>query len=331
MWKWKIKHSLWVLSWSVATLAPAMPNLGGLLDQLTGKLPVVESITVQQQQEIMQHFLYPAPRPLQDAQGRHLPVVGLLVHHLREAHNTQVLPVQLLQHYAPLINDPFRVKTFVSKRDSLKNLRMGPKTSYYFYLGMIALVRDIQPDALQQYPFSAEEPFPLKKTLKLWAIDGFQHSVQTPGVLETKTIYPKLVKHRAEYYELFAYRFLEKNSRLDGWGPVYLGPSPEGSLGRYLGDCKDTWKKVRAELAAYRSRLGQEGDDFAHRVAVLTQASLSTLLPVLASPPRSPVPSKPQHESPNSVFYDLEDEHTALLGGGATHEDEDDDSRAKRL
>ena len=311
----KFRCASWLLLWSWASAVTAMPNFARLLDQLTGQLPAVESVGPEMQRAVLLQFLHPAPRPLQDEAGNYLPAVSILVKHLAEARNTTTSVEEILRDYTPMMHKTFAFKNFVSYRDSGENLRMGPQTSFYFYLSMLALVRDLQMDAegkedvLTLAPFfSVEHPFSLRQTLQSWSIAGFSGRYEKPGELERNTIYPQILAHRAAYYELLAHRFLARNGRLDGWGSHYMRAAPKHLRDQRLGSFQDSWDKVQAELSRTRARLGNHRI-FAYNVASQLKTSLAKLIP--AAPVRQPA----SLEDGASMLHQLDElnEKTGLL------------------
>ncbi|MDD9950406.1 MAG: hypothetical protein OXT67_02470 [Zetaproteobacteria bacterium] len=316
MMKTNIRFSSWLLLWSWTTAGVAMPNFARLLEQLTGQLPVAESVDSEMQRAVMLHFLHPAPRPLQDAAGNYLPAVQMLFKHLGQIRNTEASVAGVIRDHVPVVYNPFAFKNFVSYRDYSDNLRMGPQTSFYFYLSMLALVRDLQMDAegtadvLTAAPFfSAEQPLTLRKTLMRWATDGSSADIEEEGELERNTIYSQILAHRAAYYELLAHRFIARNGRLDGWGSHYRGTGPEDHELRRLGSSQDSWDKVQAELVTTRAAFGNQG--FAYNVASQLKTSLDKLIPA------APAPKQPAaFGSPVTVYeeaYSSEDEADNLL------------------
>ena len=301
----------WTLMLGCATAGQGMPGLWSVLDQLTGQVAAVESVTPRLQQEILQQFLDPQPRPLVDAQHNYLPVVGLLVHHLKETQNVTSQLHNTFERFSRLSYTPFTHKSFCEYRGNMASLRMGPQTSFYFYLAMLAFVRDVQVEddvrSSVEFPFSPQHPFSLREALKPWSIASSSSYIDEGDSLEATTFYADLREHRQAYFELLAYRFLTKNQRLDGWGPYYLSEGPKGQRNRRLGDSSDTLKKIRAELSRYRE--GFVGcPTFAQRVAALTKTSLEQLLPARAAAPQTPPDSpvvKVQRDSPDSVFHDF--------------------------
>ena len=96
-----------------------------------------------------------------------------------------------------------------------------------------------------------------------------------PSLTDEETIYPQILAHRSQYFELLAYRFFEKNKRLDSWGSFYRSQAPREKKARILGSCKDDWNRVQWELNDYKMRLGSY--DFATNIATLTKTPMEQI------------------------------------------------------
>ncbi|MDD9950250.1 MAG: hypothetical protein OXT67_01670 [Zetaproteobacteria bacterium] len=241
-------------------------------ERWSGKtLPYVESVTPQRQYDILQQLLYPSyvQAPLSSA------VVGLLTQHAAVSRNTQMVLPKTIQGYAEMLHSPFGLKDYVETRKTVENLRMGPRTSFYFYLSLLVLMRDVDETPLEELPFDLKQPLDLNKAVRKWSINcGKPTRTRTP---ESETIAGDILTHRAAYFELLAYRFFQKNRRLDGWGKYYQYDDRTDYA--ELGTTQDSWKRVRVELEEFERVY--PACDFATRVAKITGASVAKVRALL--------------------------------------------------
>lgn len=233
-------------------------------NNLTANARCQEIISQEMRNEILQEFLYPNP----DKLLVEFSVIGLLTRHLASHHNTDVALDEDIQEYTQWLHAPFGLKN-IETVHAKDNFRMTPKTSFYFYISLLSLMRDMHDTSVKEFPFSSKKPFYLKEAVIWWAINN-KKMVGGKSTPDEETIYPEILAHRSEYFELLAYRFFEKNKRLDGWGKFYTGKAPENKDERRLGTHQDNWKSVQLELEDYRLRLG--GNSFAANIGILTKA-----------------------------------------------------------
>ncbi|MDD9951376.1 MAG: hypothetical protein OXT67_07400 [Zetaproteobacteria bacterium] len=191
-------------------------------------------------------------------------MVQLLRQHLARIDYVPTFPfAELLQRRAWNVPAVFGFKYSSEYAERKTQLQMGPQTSFYFYLGLLTLLRDVVEDEqLEQWGFS------MREMALAWAENG----TYVGQFEEQDTIYADIRAHRAAYYELLAYRFLSLNQRLDGWGDYFNG----GERVEELGDYRDSWKRVRPELARFHHRTGGPGHPFVIRVFQLLTAGDST-------------------------------------------------------
>lgn len=175
-----------------------------------------------------------------------LPVINLLKNHLANISSTTTWQFQLAA-FSNLVDAPTLFKSAAENSRCSEFLKMGPKTSFYFYLGLLSMLRDVAlEDVVDERP---EVHMALSKAYRNWSKSGMCLTVaQSKSMTDDQTIRLQIVEHHREYFELLIWRFLASNNDFDGWGERYRVNPKDEDLTSY----EDSWNRVSAELAAYR-------------------------------------------------------------------------------
>lgn len=241
----------------------SLATAGGLANDLQSWLgwkqdKRVETIDPALALKIKNRFLQPQPATIND-----FPVLQLLRQHLQQAPCAGSTFEETLQSWAESLHDVFGFKYSSEYADDAVQLKMGPQTSFYFYLGLLTLMRDVIEDEKL-----TESDFSLSKVARCWSETG----CKVVQFNEDESIQREILDHRREYFEFLAYRFLEQNKRLDAWGDYYNG----GRRVEYLSNYLDNWDIVRQALEDFHFRTGGKEQEFVIRVFNLLTEEEST-------------------------------------------------------
>ncbi|MDD9950220.1 MAG: hypothetical protein OXT67_01520 [Zetaproteobacteria bacterium] len=172
----------------LATTSPFVLNLinknFSIRYPLQGEYSRVESITPKRAEVILQDFLYPEYSKRDNSQGiANFKVYEVFNTHLDELKkhgidSSRSKAADWCHYLANFIDQPYDLKEAVECCERERNLRMGPQTSFYFYLALLTYMRDKgdnTPETSKRYELLAYHFFKANGKLKEW---GEKYKVQ---------------------------------------------------------------------------------------------------------------------------------------------------------